>query len=75
MARPLRIEFAGARYHLTGRGNERRAVCFTAEERETLLGIRGTGCNRFKGLCQASCLMTTHYHAYDSNSGWRSRQG
>jgi REP element-mobilizing transposase RayT len=26
MARPLRIEFAGALYHLTSRGNERRNI-------------------------------------------------
>ncbi|KKL68483.1 hypothetical protein LCGC14_2124540, partial [marine sediment metagenome] len=26
MARPLRIEFAGAIYHVTARGNERRAI-------------------------------------------------
>ena len=26
MARPLRLEFAGALYHVTARGNERHAV-------------------------------------------------
>jgi len=26
MTRPLRLEFAGALYHVTARGNERRAI-------------------------------------------------
>jgi len=28
MVRPLRLEFAGALYHVPGRGNERRAIFF-----------------------------------------------
>ncbi len=29
MARPLRIEYAGALYHITARGNERKRIYFT----------------------------------------------
>ncbi len=62
MARPLRIEFAGALYHLTARGNERRAVFFTEEDREAFLETLSKVCERFNWLCHAYCLMTNHYH-------------
>ncbi len=34
MARPLRLEFAGAVYHLTSRGNARQKVFFTDDDRK-----------------------------------------
>ena len=34
MARPLRIEYEGALYHLTGRGNERQRI-FSGEDDHT----------------------------------------
>jgi putative transposase len=37
MARPLRLEFPGAIYHLTGRGNARQKVFFTDADRELFL--------------------------------------
>jgi REP element-mobilizing transposase RayT len=37
MARPLRVEFAGALYHVTARGNERRAVFRDDEDRQRFL--------------------------------------
>ncbi len=36
-ARPLRLEFPGAIYHLTSRGNARQKVFFTAGDRELFL--------------------------------------
>jgi REP-associated tyrosine transposase len=39
MARPLRLEFPGAIYHLTGRGNARQKVFFTDADRELFLLI------------------------------------
>ena len=32
MARPLRIEFMGALYHISSRGNERRDIFFGADD-------------------------------------------
>jgi len=32
MARPLRIEYAGALYHVTARGNERKRIYFTKSD-------------------------------------------
>jgi len=37
MARPLRLEFPGAIYHLTGRGNARQRIFFTDADRKLLL--------------------------------------
>lgn len=62
MARPLRIEFAGAVYHVTSRGNARAAVFETDRDRETFFRILGVVVRRFNWLCHAYCLMTNHYH-------------
>jgi REP-associated tyrosine transposase len=64
MARPLRIEFAGALYHVTARGNNREAIFLGADEadREAFLEILGAICERFNWVCHAYCLMTNHYH-------------
>jgi len=37
MARPLRIEYAGAHYHVTSRGNERKAIFRDDTDREKFL--------------------------------------
>ena len=41
MARPLRIEFAGAIYHVTSRGNARAAIYLGDEDMEELLTVLG----------------------------------
>jgi putative transposase len=62
MSRPLRIEFAGALYHITARGNERRDVFFCDDDRFAFLKILEQVCGRFNWLCHAYCLMSNHYH-------------
>ena len=62
MARPLRIEFPGALYHLTSRGNERKKIFFRDEDRQAFLEtLDGVG-ERFNWRCYAYCLMNNHYH-------------
>ena len=39
MARPLRIEFPGALYHITSRGNEKRAIFLDSRDREAFLEL------------------------------------
>ena len=39
MARPLRLEFAGALYHVTPRGNRREAIYETDTDRESFLSV------------------------------------
>jgi len=62
MSRPLRIEFAGAVYHLTSRGNARQRIFADDQDRERFLGVLGNVVDRYKWLCHAYCLMDNHYH-------------
>ena len=62
MTRPLRIEFAGALYHITARGNERRSIFFCDEDRLRFLGTLEEVCVHFNWRCHAYCQMTNHYH-------------
>ncbi len=62
MARPLRIEFPGAIYHITARGNRLEDIFFGDPDREMFLEILASVCDRFGWLCHAYCLMGNHYH-------------
>lgn len=62
MARPLRIEFAGAVYHITARGNARQDVFLGDDDRESFLELLSRVCDRYQWFCHAYCLMTNHYH-------------
>jgi REP element-mobilizing transposase RayT len=62
MARPLRIEYAGALYHVTSRGNRRENIYQEDDDREFWLKVFSQVCSRFNWLCYAWCLMDNHYH-------------
>lgn len=62
MARPLRIEFPGALYHVTSRGNQRAAIFQDDADRERFIGLLGEVVERFHWRCLAWCLMPNHYH-------------
>jgi REP element-mobilizing transposase RayT len=62
MARPLRIEFDGALYHLTSRGNEHKAIFKDDPDRQLFLKTLAEVVRRFHWLCHAYCLMDNHYH-------------
>jgi REP element-mobilizing transposase RayT len=62
MARPLRLEFPGAIYHITSRGNARLPIWENAYDRQRFLIILQEVVKRFKWLCYAYCLMDNHYH-------------
>jgi putative transposase len=62
LARPLRIEFAGALYHLTARGNARQDIFEDDDDRQMLLEYLARVCGRHRWLCHAYCLMSNHYH-------------
>jgi putative transposase len=62
MARPLRLEFAGALYHITSRGNERKAIYVDDTDFELFLTLLGKVCEQYNWLVHAYCLMTNHYH-------------
>jgi putative transposase len=62
MARPLRIEYPGAVYHITNRGNDKKAVFKDDQDRETFLKILAHVNKRYHWLCHGYCLMENHYH-------------
>ena len=62
MARPLRIEYPGAVYHVTSRGNAREDIFRDATDRQRFLDTLGDTVDRFGWLCHAYCLMGNHYH-------------
>ena len=62
MARPLRIEMAGGWYHLTARGNERRAIFRDEADRRHWLALVEEWVRRFGVRVHAYVLMDNHYH-------------
>jgi putative transposase len=62
MARPLRIEFPGAVYHVTSRGDRREAIFVDDVDRRALLDVLASGLERFDGCALAWCFMGNHYH-------------
>ena len=62
MARPLRIEFARALYHVTARGDRREPIYEDDEDRHSFLSILGTVVEDFNWVCHAYCLLGNHYH-------------
>lgn len=62
MARPLRIEFADALYHVTSRGNERRSIFRSDRDRRTFLTLLEQAAKRFRWSVTAYVLMTNHFH-------------
>lgn len=62
MARPLRIEYAGALYHVTARGDRREDIYLDDEDRQTWLQVLAQVCSRFNWRCHAWCQMDNHYH-------------
>ena len=62
MARPLRITYPGAFYHVTSRGNERKAVFKSNRDREKFLEYFESATQRYDAIIHAYCLMDNHYH-------------
>ncbi len=62
MSRPLRIEFSGALYHVTSRGNQQQAIYLDESDRLLFLDVLGDVCERCNWQLHAYCLMTNHYH-------------
>lgn len=62
MARPLRIEYPGAFYHITSRGNERQDIFKNDTDREKFLFYLHAAVERYQAKVHVYCLMTNHYH-------------
>lgn len=62
MTRPLRIEYAGALYHVTSRGDGQDDIYLDDQDRECFLEVLSGVCERFNWVVHAYCLMSNHYH-------------
>jgi len=62
MARPKRILFEGAVYHVTTRGNARQPIYFSDNDRRIFLRILRETLAEEKVVCHAWVLMDNHYH-------------
>ncbi|HEX4438587.1 MAG TPA: transposase [Thermoanaerobaculia bacterium] len=60
--RPLRLDHAGAVWHITSRGNERREVFRDAEDRRAFLETLARTVDLVRWRLHAYVLMTNHYH-------------
>lgn len=62
MSRPLRIEFAGALYHVTSRGDGREDIFLDDGDREIFLEVLAESGEIFNWTVHSYCLMGNHYH-------------
>ncbi|NGZ84828.1 REP-associated tyrosine transposase [Duganella aceris] len=62
MARPLRLQFAGALYHVTARGDRRELIYLDDTDRAFWMQALAEVCARFKFVVHSFCQMGNHYH-------------
>jgi len=62
MARPLRIEYPGAFYHVLNRGHRGEPIVADSRDRERFLRDLELMAGLFRVAIHAYCLMTNHYH-------------
>ncbi|HEX4121203.1 MAG TPA: transposase [Verrucomicrobiae bacterium] len=62
MARALRIEYAGAVYHIVARGNQGRSIFDDDRDRLRFLDTLGETCDKTGWRIHAFVLMGNHYH-------------
>lgn len=62
MARPLRIEYPGAFYHVIQRGNDRKNIFISDQDRIKFFEYLSVIHTRYKVDIHTYCLMNNHYH-------------
>ena len=62
MARKIRLEYAGAIYHVMNRGDQREAIFKDDKDRECFLETLGECCVKTDWHVHALCLMNNHFH-------------
>jgi putative transposase len=62
MARPLRIEYEGAFYHVTSRGNEQKKIFYSKSDYEKFKHYLKEAQYKYGYLIHCFVLMTNHYH-------------
>jgi len=64
MARPWRVRYAGAKYHVTVRGNGRQAIFLGADDRQRFLTQLASALEEDQVILYACVLMVNHYHLF-----------
>ncbi len=62
MARPLRIEYPDAWYHVMNRGANRKRIFFKDNDYDLFINVLKEACNLFNVYISAYCLISNHYH-------------
>lgn len=62
MSRPLRVEFPGAFYHITARGNAKQNIFIDRIDFRKFLELVGREIEQQRWNCYSFCLMNNHYH-------------
>ena len=62
MARQLRLEYEGAIYHITARGNERKKIYHSQRDYTKFKEYLKRSKKRFGCIVHACVLMGNHYH-------------
>jgi len=62
MSRPLRVEYEGAVYHVTSRGNTGQNIYTHDRDRQKFLTLLAREIEQQRWLCHSYCLMGSHYH-------------
>ena len=66
MARPLRIEYEGAFYHITARGNERRKIYFGKADYEKFTSYLKDAQEKYGYLLHCYVLVGNHYASHNT---------
>lgn len=78
MARPLRIEYPGAVYHVTSRGNAGNNIYENDQDCKAFINLLSEVVKKCNWHCHAYCLMDNHYHLLietpDANLSYGMRQ-
>jgi len=62
MARKVRVEFAGAIYHIINRGDRQEAISRDEQDRLRFLATLAEACLKTGWQVHAYCLMGNHFH-------------
>jgi putative transposase len=62
MARPLRVDYCGAVWHLTARGNDRQNIVRDDHDRQAFVDLLGRCVQKYAWVLHTWTLMDNHYH-------------
>lgn len=64
MARPLRLSFKNAFYHITARGHRKEKIFYDDKDKEVFIRKLSETLLRYSMNCYVYCLMDNHYHLF-----------